>query len=258
MNKHIAIISALLLLATAAFADFGDVLCSWDAPGEGYCAGVAWDGEYIWCNKHSTTYQDMMYRCVASNGSVVSSFETVFGNYFRASGICYRLWSGSPCIEAAVADTLADEYFLYRHNFNGSVVNRLQVHLPGGVGFSSVFYDGQNDWVCEPNAPRSNAYKINGGGSAVSSFTVNQPGATYGITKQGDYFWFPTDSADVYKTRPNGSVVASFKTIASLHDCTYANKKLWVSFGDEIFCFDVSNAPAVAPASIGKIKALYR
>ena len=62
----------------------------------------------------------------------------------------------------------------------------------------------------------------------------------------------------VYKTRPNGSVVASFETFGTSIDCTYEGKRLWVCDGNRIYCYDVSNAPAVAPASLGKVKALFR
>jgi hypothetical protein len=201
-----------------------------------------------------------MYKCVASSGSVVSSFETGFGNYIRGGGMCYRLWAGRPCLEVAVRDEITDGSFLFRYAFNGSIVDRLRVRLPGNVGFSGVYFDNYNDWIPRGEETGSKIYKIDDLGSPISSFTLNRPGRTYGITKQGDFFWFTIwDSYNgAYKTRPNGSVVASFESPGLPFDCTYENNHLWVSSGSTISCYDVSNAPAVLPASVGRIKALFR
>lgn len=259
--RTVAIVTIVLAItAGAAFADFGDVIRSWGVPRRDNCLGIAWDGEYIWCNVSHTNSPDMMYRCLPSSGSVVSSFETVFGNYIRGLGMCYRLWDGRPSLEVAVRDTISDESFLYRHYFNGSVVNRMRVRLSGDARFESVFFDNNNEWVCDPEDTGSKIYKIDGQGSPISSFTLNKPGSTYGITKQGDFFWFTVGGpySGAYKARPNGSVVASFETYGSPFDCTYENKRLWVSVASTVYCFDVSNAPAVVPASVGRIKALFR
>jgi hypothetical protein len=44
-----------------------------------------------------------------------------------------------------------------------------------------------------------------------------------------------------------------------MYDCTFDGKYLWlVADSKMVYCCDVSNAPAVQPASVGRIKALYR
>jgi hypothetical protein len=249
----------LALAAGAAFADFGDIVRSWGVPRGGVCWGVAWDGEYIWCNVSYSVGPDMMYRCRPSGGGVVSSFETGCGNFIQGRGICHRLWSSRPALEMAVRDTISDESFLYRYYFNGSVVNRMRVRLPGNARFESVYFDGSNDWVCDPDDNGSKIYKIDGQGAPISSFTLNKAGRTYGITKQGDFFWFTVGGpTGAYKTRANGSVVASFGLLGEPRDCTSEDNHLWVSIGSTVFCYDVSNAPAVVPASVGRVKALFR
>ena len=69
---------------------------------------------------------------------------------------------------------------------------------------------------------------------------------------------FAASTRDVHVTRANGSVVASFGTWGKPEDCTYENNHLWVAVHSKVFCYDVSNAPAVLPASVGRIKALFK
>jgi hypothetical protein len=261
MRKLIFIAAVFALAITPALADFGDIIRSWDVPrigNSGTCLGLAWDGGYIWCNVAHQYANDRMYRCLPSNGSVVSSFETGFSNLVIGRGMCYRPWGGQPGLEAKVSFYNTKEWYLYRFNFKGSVVNTLRVHTP--ILFTSVFFDKTNDWVCAAKEVGSQIYKLDDQGYPVSSFTLKEPGGTCGIAKQGDFFWFSIflgyDGA--YKTRANGSVVASFKTLGTPFDCTYENKHLWISLGSKVFCYDISNAPAVAPASVGRIKALFR
>ncbi len=262
MRKLIFAAAVSALAITPALADFGDIIRSWEIRGRGLCRGVAWDGEYIWCQVPYTGSPDMMYRCLPSNGSVVSSFETVFGLYISGRGICYRLWDGRPSIEVAVSDSVSKEYYLYRYTFNGSVVDRMRVWVPAGVGFSSVYFDNKNDWISNPEETGSEVFKLDNEGHPISSFTLNKPGDTSGITKQADFFWFTMSLYGGFhgacKSRANGSIVASFETYEIPFDCTYENKHLWVSSSNTVYCYDVSNAPAVAPASVGRVKALFR
>jgi len=130
-----------------------------------------------------------------------------------------------------------------------------------GEGFSSVVFDANYDWISVPKEAGTIVYKMTAAGSLVSSFVVNKPGLASGITKQGDFFWLSVtgieDFCGAYKCRGNGSVVASFGTGAPL-DCTYENNHLWIAFSSTVRCYDVSNAPAVLPASVGRIKVLFK
>jgi hypothetical protein len=262
--RKIIFVAVLSALAVApALAEFGEVIRSWYAPGKGNCWGVAWDGEYIWCNVGRTGDPDMMYRCVPSNGSVVSSFETVFSLFILGRTMCYRTWSGRPVLDVSVWDSIGEEDIIIRYYPNGSIADRTGVQLPGGARMSGICFDGSNNWVTDPEEVASKIYKLNDRGVPISSFTLNKPGNTMGITKQDDFFWFTISVhgsfSGFYKTRSNGSVVASFKTSGSSSmDCTYENKHLWVTDSDRVYCYDVSNAPAVAPASLGRVKALFR
>lgn len=260
--RSITLLAIILAFAAgAAFADFGEILKSWNTPKigsiYGTCWGLGWDGEYIWCNVSHSYVEDWIYRCMPSDGSVVSSFKSGFHNYLLGRGMCHRQWRGAPCLEVAVWDVRQEKPYLNRYRYNGSIVN--STLLPFTFWVPSVVFDATNDWVVRPVEGGSVAFKLDGNGSPISSFTVKRPGPAYGLTKQVDFFWFVVGGyMSAYKTRSNGSVVASFATLGTASDCTYENKHLWVSTGSTITCYDVSNAPAVLPASVGRVKALFR
>jgi hypothetical protein len=263
MRKVILVVALSALAIAPAFAEFGELIRSWLSPGHNACAGITWDGEYIWCNMaYSSPYPAMMYRCVPSNGSVVSWFETGFNYRLRGYDTCYRLWGGRPTLDVRVWDEYAEERSIYRFYFNGSIVDRTGVELPGGAGFTGICFDGSNNWVSTSLTAGSKVYKLSDRGVPITAFTLNGAGDICCLTKQGDFFWFGIYIEDsfrgFYKTRPDGSVVASFETPGRPGDCTFENKHLWAEISNWIICYDVSNAPAVAPASIGKVKALFR
>jgi hypothetical protein len=275
IKKRYAILFAMFVaFATSSFADFGDIVRSWKAPwiegaGGTFCKGLAWDGQYIWCNCDYTHKGDRIYRCRASNGSIISWFDSPFiiGRFGR--GLNCRRWQGQPCLEITVWDDNEYKQYVYRLSYTGEIIGSFAVDLPGtGPDFiSSLVFDGSSYWVTDPDSNESKVYKLNSSGSVLASFIVNRTGTANGICKQGDFLWLSLDdfSGDFYgacKIRPTGSIAASFgnsRFSQTTYDCAFDGRYLWfVTDNDMVYCFDVSNAPAVAPASIGKIKALYR
>ncbi len=272
MRKVIFVAAVSALAAAPAFAEFGSIVNSWRVPhpfisGYDLCLGVAWDGNYIWCNVIHEYGDDRMYRCRPSNGSVVASFVTGFNSQISGGWICYRPWNGQNCLDVVVNYPEAGRE-IWRFNFAGSRLWHNPVTLPGGHRPVGVYWDGAYHWVTSPNGELTGetwVFKLNAACSAISSFKINRAGNAYGITKQGDFFWFSVENfnpPDVYggfKTLNNGSVVASFDSLTQrVYDCTYENNHLWVSRYNYVYCVDVANAPAVAPASVGRVKALFR
>ncbi len=269
MRKVIFVAAVSALAITPALADFGDVICSWKAPTKpGYwstCRGLAWDGKYIWCNcRYGTGMSSDIYRCVPSTGSTVSSFHTYYP-YGKTSGAAnYRKYRGVDIIELLVYYEIERERYIYRLNFKGKILGSVRVtNPPYLIGIAD---DGTDNWVVGlTSAYLPGVFKLNSAGSVVSSFNLRD--ATYrGIAIQGDFFWLSVEDMGPYETfgaqkiRPGGSIAASFGRFGqSIFDCTYENKHLWIVTDNNIVrCVDVSNAPAVAPASVGRIKALFR
>lgn len=269
MSKVLVAIVGCAVLVSAALADFGDIICSWKAPTRAgftsYCRGLAWDGKYLWCNvRYSPGESSDIYRCVPSTGSAVSSFHTYYYYGKISDGANYRKYRGADCIELAVYDQLDRFSYIYRANFKGEIIERVRVVNPRW--FVSLAYDGTYNWLLGTTTTYKPAlFKLNSAGSMVYSF--NLPDAEYhGVAIQGDFFWvsvmysgqYPTFGA--YKVLTGGSVVASFGGFGQLiFDCTYENNHLWIVTDNNIVrCVDVSNAPAVLPASVGRIKVLFK
>jgi hypothetical protein len=269
MGKVLVVIAGYAVLVSAALADFGDIICSWKTPTiSGYtsaCRGLAWDGKYIWCNcRYGTGMGSDIYRCVPSTGSAVSSFHTYY-LYNKVSGAAnYRKYAGTDIIELLVYYQFEREQYIYRLNFKGEILRSVKITNPPSVW--GIADDGTNNWVVGmTSAYLPGVFKLNSAGSAISSFGL--PDAEYhGIAIQGDFFWvsvmnsgqFPTFGA--YKVLTGGSIAASFGGFERfVFDCAYENKHLWIVRHDNIVCcVDVSNAPAVLPASVGRIKVLFK
>lgn len=264
--RNVVFIAAVSALAVApALAEFGDVLCSWKAPGsDPYCIGLAWDGKYIWCNSRYGSSASNIYRCVASTGSPISSFHTCYA-YNKVSGAAnYRKYRGVDIIELIVHYQYEREQYIYRLNFKGEILGSVKIQRPPYV--NGITDDGTNNWAVGLNSGYlPGVFRLDSAGSVTSSFGVLD--ASYrGIAIQGGFFWLSVEDPGMYETYgaykvcPGGSIAASFGRFGqSILDCTYENNHLWIVTDRNIVrCVDVSNAPAVAPASAGRIKALYR
>jgi hypothetical protein len=269
VSKVLVPIVGCAVLVSAALADFGDIICSWKAPTRaGFtscCRGLAWDGKYLWCNvSYSPGESSDIYRCVPTTGSAISSFHTYY-LYNKVSGAAnYRKYRGVDIIELLVYYQFEREQYIYRANFKGEILRSLKITNPPYV--LGIADDGTNNWVVGMTSGYlPGVFKLNSTGSAISSFGLRD--ATYrGIAIQGDFFWVsvedmgPYETFGAYKVRPGGSIAASFGRFGQLiFDCTYENNHLWIVTDNNIVrCVDVSNAPAVLPASVGRIKVLFK
>jgi len=267
MRDVLSVTIGLALTACAAFADFGDVVYSWVAPGVtsdfDMCRGLAYDGKYIWCSCDLRYSPDTLFRCVPSNGSVVASFTNPIPAGSR--GITYRKFGGQDILDIAVYYN--NKIYFSRVNFKGEVLASVNVNLPNNQTFTSICFDGTNEWVLDPETEYNILYKLNAAGTPISSIRVNDIGSGYGIDKQAEFFWLsigynakPPGLFGGAKLRPNGSLVASFgDSYQYVYDCCCEDNHFWfVGRTRTVYCIDVSNAPAVLPASVGRIKALYR
>jgi hypothetical protein len=231
----------LVLVAAAAWGAFGDVISSFAGPGATPLA-LAWDGQYLWC---TTQTPDCTFRLNPANGSVISSYVTGFG--YSARGLT---WANS-----SIYDGNDTPNYINRRNTSGSIMSSF-----GTTAFyGGLAYDGTNLWATS-TSPHT-FWEYTTAGSLVDSFSVTfypfDPGC------DGTYLYCGTyqPAHSIYKLTTTGSIVTSAAAPSDFPwGCCYDGTNLWISTTsgtNAIWKLDAGNT-GIAPASLGKVKAVYR
>jgi hypothetical protein len=207
-----------------------------------------------------------IYRLDPANGSVISSYPSPFGFPTRGLGYEYGgyLWIGTYSIMnswiARCQEGTGSIYSSFRvteHEMLGGVACEGNPNKRGTLRaiISNSFYD-------EPVTRHTTA------GSLLSKFryldplTFFDPAWDYGnaLIWWGDR---TTYKPHVYGFTRRGSLVASFRApTGGTHGCTYLDGYLWISTdGQPDYIWKVhcpKDFEGVFPASLGRVKALYR
>ena len=243
----------------AAFGALGDVVSSYPTPANG-CRAVAVGGAYLYAI--CTLAPDYVITCDLDTGSRVSSF--ICSRYERNTGLGYEyggyLW---------IAATYRTPEVLRCHEGTGSVYSSFPVtqhNLAGGLDCRGDPTRPATLAAIICHAPNVVTYHASGG-SLLGSFgyagsSYGEPAWDYG----NNLIWFPeyvAENAAVVGYATDGSVVASFAAPASRpRGAAYLGGYLWISTGvspnQYIYKVHCPDDVAVAPASIGRVKALFR
>jgi len=244
MRQYVVALVAVGLTAGAATADIA-IVSSWPSPAmRPY--GVAYDGTYIWVSCDATAGRNI-YRCSPDTGSVISSFNVSTTGLF---GCC---WDGSYLWYDALNAAL--EYYLHQSTDTGSVLSSWPSPLPRTVGCT---WDGTYLWL-------SSYFNYLGwatpAGSLVGSF-----GTTWrptGVMYDGYYLWTAEyRQPTLYRITTAGSVVASFDFPAGEPwGLGFDGEYMWltdIAQLGHVYKVDIGGYPAVAPASLGRVRAIFR
>jgi hypothetical protein len=265
------------LLAAAAHAGLGSFISSFAVPdvnGAGATAGgIASDGTYIWVHAKYIMRYPVLWKFVFPTGSVVASYASPIHSTSSREGygMDYRLIGGQPRLEVAVVDPGHSGSYIYRLTTTASVVSSVRVPAAGGH-IRGICWDGSNNWITVTRvAPAAtDVYRLDSNASVLSSFRINQLCYANGLFRDGSYFWFSVDTSSptndfegVYKTNTLGSVVSSFDDYQRLgqgiNDCCYDSGHIWISYREYVLCYDARSCePGIIPASLGRVKAIYR
>lgn len=268
----------IILLAAAAYAGVGSVISSFcisEHPGP-WVAAVYRDHDYVYgvLEYGSTTYE---YRLVTFtvNGSAVASVPL---NYVPGQGHEPLRWLrdadhsalGAGYVGLLGSGHIYRAYGLDFHVKTGSFARRFNTleigtayaHIPGG----NYIYVGET----YPN----HILRLTTSGSFVSSFRPRDvcdvlAATDYFEGRYGAYLITYGGGSGLYHHiyTDGGSLLGSFwlgpfgmifggvcgSGYPSYHGITY-----WCIDGSWCFQIDLGNATAVAPASVGKVKALFR
>jgi DNA-binding beta-propeller fold protein YncE len=245
----VVVVAIIVAGATSAWGAWGDVVASFPAPGS-QAGGLTFDGTYLWFadyDRNSST----IYKMTTTGG-----FE---GQYNVGWGYAMGLaWDGTYLW----CDALSARQVYKLNPANCSVLDSFagpSAHMMGMGCDGDYLYI--NDWQDKRVA------KVTFAGSLRQLVPVSEPSPS-GVAIEGQYLWYttrsyfvPTQALCIKAYKSNGSAVASFQCPDSqATDLGIQGNYLWVSgFTDKtIYKVDVTPPSAVAPSSLGKVKALFR
>lgn len=267
MKKAIAL-ALVLSAAPAAFAALGDVVASWPSPERiplGLACGPKTSQMWVYCNE----WPCYIYHVHADTGSVYGSFLHYDGqNNVRGLSFSYGgpapysgdyLWVGdvdNRCVYMS-DPTTGRTYLSYPLSFapNGLAV---EATGDGGLAPKAMF--------AEEAVLRCHIYRLQlTTGSVMSSFLFDTPYARdLAYDWRNGLVWTTWDKeGPVVGCDPaSGSIKASFPSPPGKPGAfTYRGEYLWIgTFGDSdnIYKVHCPGGIGVAPASLGRVKALFR
>ena len=251
-----AVVGAALLTASAAFATLGEVVGSFLGP-DNNIRGVGRSADYLYVIGLSSP--NRVYRCDPTSGSVYGSWATPQIAPNRALAVTWRdhVWVGSE------RDRVAYEC----DGSTGSIFGSWAVgHDPyglaplctgdGGQGTTAIFsYDDSPNFVFSHNVTT---------GSILGSFPlVHATPYDFAYDHRNRLLWkYYDQDFNIYGYNPTtGGAVASFARPypSSCYSLAYYGEYLWISarYGN-IFIVHCPGNVGVLPASLGRVKALFR
>jgi hypothetical protein len=252
MKKALITTVALLGAAGAAFG-WGKLVSSFRCPaGHINPVGVSCYGSNrVWI---STADPDRIFECTPS-GSVVRSFA---GRTDGTGGLAVGNMSGTVFFWEVSDGT---DRIYRRRATSGSTVRSWSTprNLPVGAGFrqaGSAYYIYHTDWS-------GRLYRMSAAyGQLQTSYSLSyHPGdCAYGA----GYLWITDpDGYAVWKCREDGVKYDVFSTVVwgRPYGIGYSAGYVWVGIGNpvnRILRFTATSGTDVAPASLGKVKAVFR
>jgi len=257
MKKVILTGFIVVVTAGAAFAALGNVIASFAAP---YRAPLALahanNATQMWlfCNQNTSGWRIFLVH--HTTGSVYSSFVSPCAEYTR--GLTYEdpgyMWIGNFNNRRVYRCRSVNGSVLYSWAANHGISGlALKARGDGGVNHDGIFVNaGTTTWRHRPSD-----------GSIISSFSYTP--AFYGDTAwdwRNELLWGGDANTNyVYGCTTAGAVRASFRSPATNpQGMCYYGQYLWVGTNSSpyyVYRVHCPNNLAVAPASLGRVKALF-
>ena len=221
----------LALCAGTAFAGTASIVASFQGPGA-YTYGIDYHASYIYIGDgHNYIYQ------TTTTGSLVNSLYV--GN---ASWGIDRIDSGFWCCNLGG--------YIFRLTTSGSILRSFEGPASPSNG---ITYGGDFLWL---SVNRSILYKLTTTGSVVNTFYLPAPRTYTGLCWDAPYLWIASYRW-ISQITQLGSVVESFPVTGQLWSVSSDGSYLWYSTNNWVYQVKV-NFAAVVPASLGRVKALFR
>jgi hypothetical protein len=248
---YLPITTLVAALACCAAATGGSIICSFESPCSDRTDGIDFRGGYIYhANCHGPA--DILKTCTA--GSIISSWNEpshAIGVDFTGSEFwVYAFWPNVP----------RDRIF--RLSEAGSVVASFAAPANG----QGITYDGEHLWYSTAGNHYWNyVYKLTTTASVLSSFQApyGKGFLNKGVDWGGGHLWLAQASnvsGLLYQMTTAGSVVYSISVPGRQPTgVSRDGEAVWVADGVSNWVFKMTwSGDAVAPASLGKVKALFK
>jgi hypothetical protein len=261
-------------LAPPAHGTIGSVISSFDIPGPNYGYGILAHPSYIYLSGY-VTYGNYILT-YTSSGTLLRSRSIDPGNQ-------YGLYSGSRTHLGPGYIALIDQNVGYLKIFSIANGGAPVASFRAATDFYNVFWDGNYYYFNRPR-DRNRFVRYSSAGVYISAWTcagwpaamTECRGAVYaqrGNNGSGPYFVAGGGASYRYcmTTFPGGSLVATWALPSPyITHVSYGDSSNPAVYGAAIWAttwtpydvreidIDARNASAVLPASVGKIRALYR
>jgi len=266
LRKGILFLLALALLAGTASADLGDLVASFPNIGTSYHYGLAADANYLYSFYYYSSWQYPIIRMNRTTGAYVSSYPNPLGT-----------GSGQYYVRAVSYDGLG---YLYLNNYSQRVVGRARASTGSLVSSWTWPSDSRYGLCVDHNGTTGGTniyqsyytgtwYRSSLTGSLRESWRTGQYDYAYDLA--WDYgnkmIWYGNYSTEfIYGCNTRGSIIKSFDvpiTALDPYGIAYWGHYLYVSTSsgtpDEyIWVYHCPPNIGVAPASVGKVKALFQ
>jgi hypothetical protein len=253
-KKGIMTFGLAILLAAQAWGAMGSVVSSFHAPGNAV-RGLARTSTRVVILIYGSPSR--VYQVAPVTGSIYESWAITFGNNCR--GLAFsppnHLWVGNYGDDKVYDCRLSD----------GSVIRSWNAgHDPyglapnctgdGGVGTTGLFSSDDTPPYCWLHATDT--------GSINSSFYIEKSNYfDIAWDHRNKLVWTAYPPDWIYGHTTAGSMVVSFRVPSTYpYGLTYSNEYLWVACATNGYVYRVHcpGTVGVSPASLGKVRALYR
>jgi len=252
-KKFITAALATTLIATAAYASLGSVVSSFRAPGADV-RGLAHSGNRLHVMIFGSPTR--IYRVAPVSGAVYGSWPVPFGNNCR--GLAFseggHLWVGNYGNDY-VYDCVATSGSIRSSWSAGHDPYGLAPYCTadGGVGTTAIFSSDSDPSSCWRHNMNT--------GSILASFAIaNVSFFDVAWDHRNRLVWMGDLPDVVYGYNTRGSIRASFTAPADYpYGAAYYGEYLWIGCAANGYVYRV-HCPAtvgIAPASLGKVKALF-
>jgi len=238
--RSFALTVTLVALAAACFASNWTVVASFDGPYPSQGYGIEAYGNYLYCVGSNMAYISK----ITTTGSQVNTIPLFM--------YCYDL-----DFDGTYFWVVQTDHQCRRYTSTGSTLGSFSI---GSIIGNGIAYDGTYIWVQGGPTSTQYIYRMSTTGSIYSSFPAqgNYMGA---IDYAAGYFWSMAgpSSSTAYKLTTAGSVVDSFAgPVTPSYGSSFDGTYFWTTNYGNGWVYKMQDVEDVAPASLGRVKALYR